>query len=44
MANFLFSFIVYNLPDLGGQGIRLCYYIQPLVITSNYATHLAKHI
>lgn len=44
MANFLFSFIVYSLPDLGGQCIRLCYYIQPLVITGNCATHLAKHI
>lgn len=41
MTNFLFSFVVYNLPDLRGQGIRLCYY-NPLVITGNYATRLAK--
>lgn len=41
-TNFPFS-VVYNLPDLGGQDIKLSYYIQPLVITGNHATLLAKH-
>lgn len=44
VTNFLFFFVVYNLLDLGGQGITLCYSIQPLVIPGNYATHLAKHV
>lgn len=26
MAHFLFPVVVYNLPDSGGQGIRLCFY------------------
>lgn len=43
MENFLFSLIVYILPDLGGQGMWLHYYIQPLVVTGNSATHLPKH-
>lgn len=45
MATFLF-FIVCSLPDLGGQGIRLCYYSQSSVITGNWLCYMyvAKHV